>query len=169
MSGNRIRDDAAPWSFFLPVVAAVIVGILVAGWIQWAIGTVFEGRERVARLSGPVATDPAPEAPPGVAPAEATPAAGPEAVAAEAAPPAAASREPSRAQAATPPANGPVDTAAALASPPELPGAIVARRDGAPAACINGTVALRDANGWQQQLENDAPVACTEQSTAPRP
>src|SRR5690606_28225411 len=53
-------------------------------------------------------------------------------------------------------------------APPVLPGAIAAKRDGAPEACINGSIALRDANGWQQRLENDAPVPCTEASSAPR-
>ena len=35
-----------------------------------------------------------------------------------------------------------------------------ARRDGDPAACVNGTVVNRVAGGWEQALEGDAPIPC---------
>jgi len=51
---------------------------------------------------------------------------------------------------------------------PVLPGAVVARRDGAPEACIHGSIASRAENGWEQRLENNAPVPCVEASAAAR-
>lgn len=42
----------------------------------------------------------------------------------------------------------------------ELPDSMTARRDGEPAACVNGTVVQRVEGGWEQVLEHDAPVAC---------
>ena len=44
---------------------------------------------------------------------------------------------------------------------PELPGPISAMRDRDERACINGTVADRKPNGWEQALEDDAPLRCT--------
>lgn len=41
-----------------------------------------------------------------------------------------------------------------------LPGPSAAMRDGAARACIDGTVALQQANGWVQGLEDNAPLRC---------
>lgn len=145
MRDGRTPAAATPWSFFVPVALAVLVGGLVAGLIL---------RSLDAADGGDAATAPAP------------PRSG--AGAGRASPPAATVEEatavavgPARPDAGTAAASVAADLDAA-ATPPALPGALLARRDGAPAACINGTIALRDENGWQQQLENDAPVACVE-------
>ena len=147
----------APWSFFLPVALAVLVGAVVAGLILRGIDGA-SGDDDAAPVPAPPvsaenevgapveAGDPAP-AEVGAAAAVSPP---------EAAPPPA--RAP-RAVSAVPDGGGD-----AAASVPSLPGAIVARRNGAPEACIGGTIAWRDENGWQQRLENDAPVACVEAS-----
>ena len=41
-----------------------------------------------------------------------------------------------------------------------LPGPVTAMRDGADRACISHTIALRRPNGWEQGLEDSAPVRC---------
>jgi len=41
-----------------------------------------------------------------------------------------------------------------------LPGPVAAMRDGADRACINHTIALRRPNGWEQGLEDNAPLRC---------
>lgn len=41
-----------------------------------------------------------------------------------------------------------------------LPGPVAAMRDGAERACINHTIALRRPNGWEQGLEDSAPLRC---------
>ena len=41
-----------------------------------------------------------------------------------------------------------------------LPGPLAAMRDGADRACINHTIALRRPNGWEQGLEDSAPLRC---------
>ena len=41
-----------------------------------------------------------------------------------------------------------------------LPGPVAAMRDGAERACINHTIALRRPNGWEQGLEDNAPLRC---------
>lgn len=141
MRDDRIPAAAAPWSFFVPIALAVLVGGLVSGLI-------------LRSLDAPQAGDAADRVPPaGEAKPERPPPA-PETAPTVAVEP----RRPDAATAAVPEVADDKDAAA----PPALPGALLARRDGAPAACINGTIALRDENGWQQQLENDAPVACVE-------
>lgn len=171
MRGSGIRDDVAPWSFFLPVTLAVIVGVLAAGLIQRGIDIVFaagDGGEVAPTAAGraDVETSASPVAGAGE---QAVPALR-DAPAAEAAAvpdaPAALPEESPDASTSSPADSPQADTG--VASIPVLPGAAAARRDGAPEACINGSIALRDANGWQQLLENDAPVPCTEQASVPR-
>ena len=41
-----------------------------------------------------------------------------------------------------------------------LSGPMTARQAGESESCINNTVATRSPNGWEQALENDAPVRC---------
>ena len=41
MGSRGIRDDVAPWSFFLPVTLAVVVGGLLAGLVLRGIDAVF--------------------------------------------------------------------------------------------------------------------------------
>lgn len=153
MRDGRI-SAAAPWSFFAPVTLAVLVGAVVAGLILRGIDAASDAGEH-APVAGPV---PVPDS---------EPASG------EAAPPPGTGNAPSAVadspQFPTPTAPAsPAKQAERAAPPPSLPGAIVARRDGDPAACINGTVALRDENGWRQQLENNVPVPCVE-AAAPAP
>lgn len=140
MNRRGFRDDAPPWSFFLPVTLAVVLGVLIADAIRLAIGAIFvrDSVEAVVPASRPDAPseedeDTAPE------PAQ-TQATAPGAVVAD-----------SPAQAAPP----------AQADVPALPGPISAMRDGDARACINGGIAERRPNGWEQGLENDAPVRCT--------
>lgn len=166
------RDDAPPWSFFIPVTLAVIVGVLAADAIRFAIGTVFDGNE-----AGQVA-------PPPSSAADAHAQARAEA-AANAAAEAAAVREAGQPDSGAAPARGspaaqiesddPPGSAAAAtgfeeAPAPEeasqaggvleLPDSMTARREGEPAACVNGTVVHRVEGGWEQALEHDAPIAC---------
>ncbi|MGY1409641.1 MULTISPECIES: hypothetical protein [unclassified Luteimonas] len=148
----------APWSFFLPVALAVLVGGVVAGLILRGIDGVSGNDD-----ANPVAASPGSAEGEVGAPVEAADSARAEvdAAAAAPAPPEAVVPAPHAPGAASPVLHEDED---AVASVPSLPGAIVARRDGAPEACISGTIAWRDENGWQQRLENDAPVACVEAS-----
>lgn len=166
------RDDAPPWSFFIPVTLAVIVGVLAADAIRFAIGTVFDGDE-----AGQVAPSPSSDA-------DAQAQARAEA-AADAAAEAAAVRESGQPDSSTAPAPGSpaaqiesddppgsaaattefeealgLDEASQAGGVLELPDSMTARRDGEPAACVNGTVVQRVEGGWEQVLEHDAPVAC---------
>ncbi|MDH5823493.1 hypothetical protein QFW77_10900 [Luteimonas sp. RD2P54] len=170
MSG--FRDDAPPWSFFIPVTLAVIVGVLAADAIRYAVKTV------LADDSAERADLPRPSPP--IEPAERTPQPAPMAEmpagAAVAEAPGAEMEESGDATEDAPvgptvPGAGqnPPDEAGAMpavqpSAPDQLPGPLSARRDEAEAACINGTVAYRSGNGWEQALENDAPVRCTASS-----
>lgn len=66
------------------------------------------------------------------------------------------------------PGDGSIDTGAAEVTVGEsnggdvvlLPGPVAAMRDGADRACINHTIALRRPNGWEQGLEDNAPLRC---------
>jgi hypothetical protein len=130
MSPARLRDDAAPWSFFLPVMLAVAVGMLLAGGVQYALKTVFSPSQpelQVASAATSAGTD-----------ADASDGADEEGEAA-------ALVEVGDAQ------GGDVVL---------LPGPITAMRGGFDRACINDTIALRRPNGWEQGLENDAPLRC---------
>jgi len=136
MNRRGFQDDAPPWSFFLPITLAVVIGSLVADGARLAIGAVFV-RETVGTRA------------PGRASAK-TPGA-------EAADPADATA-PARATTA---ARSPAQEAVPDLDAPELPGPISAMRDRDERACINDTVADRKPNGWEQALEDDAPVRCT--------
>lgn len=164
------RGAPSPWSFFLPIALAVLVGGLAAGLLLRGIDTALRSDDPVVAVDAvvPVVSVPAadpvtrapapPDAPPErtrVAPMQADGAGG------LAAPAESAGVGSPVAAAAIAPAFEPA------APVPTLPGAIAARREGASEACINGTVARRDPHGWQQRLENDAPVACIERAVAP--
>ena len=138
------RDEfraLTPWSFFLPMALAVALGMLVAN----GLGTVFFESD----------------APGG---GEGTSPKGGEAVGSD-----------------TPGGAGAAADAAAVASgdgpghavagrvrpgttvtlePVRLPGPSSARRDGETRACIGGTIAVRAANGWEQEVVEDAPARC---------
>jgi|SRR5690606_37902792 len=153
---SSFRDDAPPWSFFIPVTLAVIVGVLAADAIRHAIGTVFgSGDDALEQVEAEPRQAPEPQR-------QAEPQAAAEpAPRADAGPGAAADAG----VAPTPMPTGQPDPAAADRAPRadgvlELPDAMTARRDGAPAACVNGSVANRVEGGWEQALENDAPVPC---------
>lgn len=133
MNRRAFQDDTPPWSFFLPVTLAVVVGVLVADAVRLAIGAVFV-REAVESTAAGT-------------PAKAPPAAG--------SPGAGERIEPAPATPAAP------TQAAADSDIPALPGPLSAMRDSADRACINDTVAERRPNGWEQALEDDAPVRCT--------
>ena len=152
-----MKDDrsskVAPWSFFVPIALAVLVGGLAAGLILRAIDRPEPAAQDVA-ISAPVVSGPGDATPP--------PAPAPEEPLATAVP--GPILQPDSPAAPAPVAPPPVDSA----QPPSLPGAILARRDGAPEACIHGTIATREENGWQQRLENDAPVPCVEAATPSR-
>lgn len=141
MSREEFRAPT-PWSFFLPVALAVMLGVLVAN----ALGaTLFGASDRAVMVRTDAATDQA----------VATPAA----AAADAdtrTPTASAARPP-----ATPDATG--ATAPAIEAV-HLPGPSSARRDGATRACIGGTIAVRAANGWEQETVDDAPARCVASS-----
>jgi hypothetical protein len=130
MSPARLRDDAAPWSFFLPVMLAVAAGVLLAAAVQFAIRTVF--------VPAPPLAGPAPAVASSSADAEA------DAVA----------------------VGGGADDAQVEVGAAQggdvvlLPGPITSMREGSERACINDTIALRRSNGWEQGLENDAPLRC---------
>lgn len=141
MNRRGFQDDAPPWSFFLPVTLAVVVGVLIADAARLAIGAVF-------------VRDAAESTAPAKAPAKA-PAPTDAAASADENAPAQAPAAPD-AKAATKPA---ADTDA-----PRLPGPMSAMRDDSKRACINGTVAERRPNGWEQALEDDAPLRCTAES-----
>lgn len=137
MNRRDFQDGSPPWSFFIPVTLAVVLGVLIADAARLAIGMVF--------------ADAAVSEAPAAAPREAVA-------------PAAAEEAP----APPPPAGAARRTAAAPASPappealqPErLPGPSAARREGQERACINGTVAIRVGNGWEQEVQEDAPARC---------
>ncbi len=130
MSPARLRDDVAPWSFFLPVMLAVAVGVLLAGAVQFALRSVFA---------------PAPETRPAASAAAVAP-------------------EDADGEAVATPGSGDaalVEVGAAQGGDVVLlPGPITSMREGSARACINDTIALRRPNGWEQGLENDAPLRC---------
>lgn len=149
MHEGPVPAATSPWSFFVPIALAVLVGGVIAGLILRGLDAASDDREAAAATASAeagaeTATHDAGQAASNTEPATET--------AAETAPVPGA--QPVAQDEAQPPADAD--------APPALPGAMLARRDGAPAACIHGTIALRDENGWQQQLENDAPVACVE-------
>ena len=158
---SRFRDDAPPWSFFIPVTLAVIVGVLAADAIRYAIGSVFGGGVMKTNPEGEAAANAAADAAAEAERARVAPTMGPTS----------ASGPP-----ADPAPGDVVDTVDAPAVPQEqravagetsrsgdvleLPDSMSARRDGDPAACVNGTVVNRVAGGWEQAVEGDAPIPC---------
>jgi len=151
------RDTVSPWAFFLPIALAVVVGNLVSDAIGHALRDRFDDAPApvVEQVTAPVAST-APAAP--VEPEPAVPAA----VAPEPAAPPMPAPHPDAALMAEPDSAG-----APLASMPaadsgvrRLSGPMTARQAGESESCINNTVATRSPNGWEQALENDAPVRC---------
>jgi hypothetical protein len=128
-----------PWSFFLPTLLAAALGVFIA---NAASRLVFGGdaapatASDAARAAGPASKTPAFAA----APAEAKAA--------------------TQATATAAPATADTAPAPAAAAPLRLPGPSAARRDGEERACINGTVARRAENGWEQETIDDAPARC---------
>ena len=189
MSRRIFQDDRMPWSLFLPMTMAVVVGVLIADGVRYAIGEVFAARAvtDAARMPSPAAapaaamivtpsaadaTEPAssPASVPGDG-ARATlpvPSPNPDAAAAGASAAASSALSPPSAAAADGTTPAPSADPAVVASPTiatadqveRLPGPTSARRDKQSRACINGTVAVRDSNGWQQELSSDRPVRC---------
>lgn len=166
----NVRDDAPPWSFFIPVTLAVMVGVLAADGIRYAISTVFDTGEATAQTAAErraPAAGAAPVAGPESGPAGAAvrePPVSPDGVAAPVPP---AGREAGTDTTATPAPTapdlpGPADGNGMMQGSDvrELPDSMTARRDGNPEACVNGTVVRRVEGGWEQALENDAPVPC---------
>lgn len=150
------RDAVSPWAFFLPVALAVMVGSLVADAVGGMLRDRFAGVQPVvAEQVTPVDTMPVETAAP-VEPARAAyaPVAQPEPVVEAPNPDAAQLAEPDVAGAPLAAAT-PVDDGAR-----RLSGPMTARQAGESESCINNTVATRNPNGWEQALENDAPVRC---------
>src|SRR5690606_28938615 len=127
---SSFRDDAPPWSFFIPVTLAVIVGVLAADAIRYAIGTVFGGDEAPSQVeAGPRDAPDAPERAAEESGPEPAPRAGPDIESDAGAAPAAATAEEQDAPAA--------EAASRSDGVLELPDSMTARRDGDPAACVN--------------------------------
>lgn len=127
MALRRMQDGIpGPWSYFLPVLLAVALGVLAAEAVKLTASAAFGGRDVAPAAAAPaaVAADPAGD----------EGAAGPDALVEV----------------------GTVQAGDVLM----LPGPITAMREGAERACINDTIALRRPNGWEQGLDNDAPLRC---------
>lgn len=189
MGRPMIDDDRTLWSLFLPIALAVAFGVLLADGVRYAVVQVFVDRlasspdtidlprSIAAPAVAPTRTQPAPA---DVAPAASTAAADAgKATSPTDATTAVPTPPPSAASAAAPdamtadsqaPSSATATPSTAVASPPpgtaapdaieRLPGSTVARRDGLPRACIDGRVAVRSRNGWQQELSFDRPVRC---------
>lgn len=133
MSRDEFRA-LTPWSFFLPIALAVMLGVLVAHAL-------------IAALSG---SDDA-----------GTQRSGQPATAASTAEAAAARAGTSTIASAADGANGSSKAKAMpVLAPVSLPGPSSARRDGQTRACIGGTIAVRAENGWEQEVVEDAPARC---------
>ena len=151
------RDAVSPWAFFLPIALAVMVGGLVAD----AVGHMLRDRFAdapvavVEQVVAPVDTTAVETA----APVEPSPAM-PEPI--EPAPPVVQAPNPDAAMLAEPDSAGapPAATMPASDAARRLSGPMTARQAGESESCINNTVATRSPNGWEQALENDAPVRC---------
>ncbi|RPD88324.1 hypothetical protein [Luteimonas sp. 100069] len=153
------RDAVSPWAFFLPIALAVMVGSLVAD----ALGHLMRGRFAEAPVAVVAEVSPAAVAAPEPTP---PPAPLPQPVLPEPALPAAPVTEPPQADAALPAAApapsviAAVEAPSGVDAPRRLSGPMTARQAGESESCINNTVATRSPNGWEQALENDAPVRC---------
>ncbi|WP_101926182.1 MULTISPECIES: hypothetical protein [Luteimonas] len=155
----------SPWSFFLPMLLAVILGNLVVAGVQ----RLFPGGDEPAAAperDGPADAMPTSAEPvPPTAPLPVAPAAPPPSDLPVVPPPVPPAADVIDAPAA-PDAGSVLDAVAADGATdadgnPRLPGPVEARRSGASRSCINNTVADRNPNGWGQALENDAPVRCS--------
>jgi hypothetical protein len=133
MNLDEIRT-LTPWSFFLPVALAVMLGVLGAN----ALGALLFGDDDavVAAAAGPETA----------------------AIAAGGKPDASAAASKATARDAT--TRGTPDREPVALEPVSLPGPSSARRDGETRACIGGTIAVRAENGWEQEVVNDAPARC---------
>lgn len=152
------RDAVSPWAFFLPIALAVLVGSLVADAIGGMLRDRFDDAPPavVAQTPAPVDTPPVETtAPVETAPALYAPVAQPEPVVEAPNPDAAQLAQPDTAGEAPSAAATPVNDGAR-----RLSGPMTARQAGESESCINNTVATRSPNGWEQALENDAPVRC---------
>jgi hypothetical protein len=136
MSRDEFRA-LTPWSFFLPMALAVMLGVLVAN----ALIAAFSGSDD-ANVPAVEATEAAAEA-------------GDAGAGADKSGPAPATRRANGAAAAR---------VAPVLAPVSLPGPSSARRDGETRACIGGTIAVRAENGWEQEVVEDAPARCTASS-----
>jgi len=132
-----------PWSFFLPIAAAVALGVLVAN----GLGAMVFGTGGDAGDAQQVQADGAEADGDGHA-RENTPASGMKASAAS-----------GNADAIRVDGGREANAPAAL-EPVRLPGPTAARRDGLARACIGGTIAVRASNGWEQEVVEDAPARC---------
>lgn len=129
---NRVaeREGHRPWSLFLPVLLAVASGILVADIVRHVAGAAFADERATAAVMPPA----------------------PPAGAVEDDPDPDASLQDHAAEVVVGQSSG--------GDVVMLPGPVAAMRDGADRACINHTIALRRPNGWEQGLEDSAPLRC---------
>ena len=125
----RPRDESSPWSFFLPMLIAVALGILLADLVRHVAGAAFGDDEETPAKTVVAAPD-----------ADVEEAAEGDSLAGDAA----------------------VVTVGQSSGGDVvlLPGPVTAMREGAERACINHTIALRRPNGWEQGLEDSAPLRC---------
>jgi len=154
------RNAVSPWAFFLPIALAVLVGSLVADAIGGLLRDRFDDTPVavVEAVTAPVETSTDDTAPP-VLPAPAAYAPLPQAApVVDEAPVSDAAELAAPAAAEAPPAT--TNTTAATDGARRLSGPMTARQAGESESCINNTVATRNPNGWEQALENDAPVRC---------
>ena len=154
------RDAVSPWAFFLPIALAIVVGNLVSDAIGHALRDRFDDTPApvVEQVATPVASEAAPVEPP---PAIAAPS--PEPVTADTPPVMPAPEAPHPDAAALSESHSAGAPLAAVPQDPgvrRLSGPISARQAGESESCISNTVATRSPNGWEQALENDAPVRC---------
>jgi len=153
------RDAVSPWAFFLPIALAVLVGSLVAD----AIGGMLRDRFDDDVSPAVVERTPAPpDARPDVTDAPVEPAPAAYAPVPPPSGPVVDAPDPDAAQLAEPDSAGaPLAAAAPVRDGARrLSGPMTARQAGESESCINNTVATRSPNGWEQALENDAPVRC---------
>jgi hypothetical protein len=134
-----IRDEfraLTPWSFFLPIALAVMLGVLVAHALIAAFsGSGGDADASAAQLAALTADAGEPQA------------------------------DSSNASSATGrKGRSAVAKTVAVLAPVSLPGPSSARRDGEARACIGGTIAMRAENGWEQEVVEDAPARCTASS-----
>ncbi|PBS11228.1 hypothetical protein CMZ82_15820 [Lysobacteraceae bacterium NML93-0792] len=162
---REFETPRSPWAFFLPVLLAVLIGQLAANWLSVRLWPAAPVETAAAVVSEAPAQAPVVDPAPLPTPVAAVPPADPVAVLPAPAPgdPEVTPAPAERASSAEPiPAwTGATPADAGPEPGRELPGPVTARQAGASESCINNTVATRSPNGWEQSLENDAPVRCT--------